>query len=52
LSEKEQQRTKEKKKTKEIVFETMLHNTFYLTISKTLKSLKFFLPLPWPRYNL
>jgi len=29
---------REKKKTKGIVFETMLHNSFYLTISKTQKS--------------
>jgi len=30
--------TKEKKRENGIVFETMLHNSFYLTISKTLKS--------------
>jgi len=38
---------KREKKTKGIVFETMLHNSFYLTISKTQKILKKknFLPL-------
>jgi len=40
LFEKEQQRIKEKKRKEGIVFETMLHNYFYLTISKTLKILK------------
>ena len=42
LSEKEQQRIKERKKKQRkkvrIVFETMLYNSFFLTISKTHKS--------------
>jgi len=37
LSEKKKRATKDKRK-KRIVFETMLHNSFFLTISKTHKS--------------
>jgi len=40
-----------KNKKKKVVFEFMLHYSFYITIPKKPKILNVFLPLSWPHYN-